>query len=158
LYQLNFEFCSFFGASRIHVGPTDVAFSISPPRCRLYSDRHRHTAVLYHTSFLWSLDELAASASSFSNVLSCHVPSRAETEALNLQHHYRLPSPDRPTPTLNCYKKVTPTLCTLPTSQPHLHFASFLTRAPRHQSFTHRRRSLSSSSYIHRPSIQRHPW
>jgi hypothetical protein len=33
-----------------------------------------------------SQDELAASASSSNNTFSCHLPSRAEAEALNLHH------------------------------------------------------------------------
>jgi hypothetical protein len=62
-------------------------------------------------------------------------PSRAETETLNLLW---LPSLNRPTPTLHCYKKIISTLVTLLTTQSYLHFTSSLTRVQRHQSFTRR--------------------
>jgi hypothetical protein len=65
----------------------------------------------------------------------CHVASPL-TEALNPYHRYRPPSPDRSPPSLRCYKKVIPTSATLPTTQPHLHFASFLDGAPRNRSST----------------------
>jgi hypothetical protein len=93
-----------------------------------------------HSSFPWSQDELAASTSSFGNALSCRLPSWAKTEALNPHHRRRSPSPDPLTLTLHCCKNVISTLVTLPTTQPHLHFASLLARAPRHQNSTRRRR------------------
>jgi hypothetical protein len=128
------------------VSPTNVASSLSPPRCRLSSGRHYHATTLYYTSFPWSQDVLAISASSFSNASSCCLPSRAKTEVLNPYH--------RSLATLHCYKKVISTLVILPTTQLHLHFASSLARAPRYRSFTHRHRSLSPSSHAYRPSAQ----
>jgi hypothetical protein len=85
-------------------------------------------------------------------------PSRAKTETLNMHHRRQPPSPERPTLTLHCYKKVILILITLLTTQPHLHFAYSLARAPRHRSFTRRHRFLSPPSHVHHPSAQRHPW
>jgi hypothetical protein len=65
--------------------------------------------------------------------------------------------PEPLTPTLHCYKKVNSTLVTLATTQPRLHFASYLTRAPHRQSSTRRHGSLSLSSHTHHPFTQRHP-
>jgi hypothetical protein len=115
LYQLNQsrEFFFIFWPSEIHVSPTGVVSSISPPRCSLSSSRRRHAAALYHASLLLSEDELAASTSSSCNALSRRLPSPAKTEALNSHHRRRLPSPDRLTPTLRCYKKIFSTLTTL---------------------------------------------
>jgi hypothetical protein len=143
-----------FRPSKIHVSPTSIVSSLFPPRCRLSSSRHRHTATPCHTSFPLSQDELPASALSFSNALSHRLFSRAETEALNLHHHHRLPSLNRPTPTLYYYKTIISTFATLPTTQPCLHFSSYLASAPCHQSSTCRSHSLSPSSRIHRPSEQ----
>jgi hypothetical protein len=98
-------------------------------------------------------DELIASTSSFDNILSRQLSSQAQTEALDPHYHRRL-LPNHPTLTLNCYKKIISTLVTLPTTQSHFYFASSLERAPRHQSSTCRRRSISSVSHIHRPSAQ----
>jgi hypothetical protein len=130
-----------FWHSKIHVSPTSVVSSISPPRCRLSSSRCRHAVTSCHTSFPLSQDELAASASSYSNTLSRRLPSRVETEAFNLHHHRTLPFLDHPTLTLDYYKKIISTLVTLSTTQPRRHFVSSLARTPRHRSFTHRRRS-----------------
>jgi hypothetical protein len=158
LYQLNQprEFSLFFGP-KIHVSPTSVVSSLSPLWCRLSSSRCHHAAAPCHASFPLSQDELAAFASSSENALSHCLPSRAETEALNLHQYCMLPSPDRWTPTLHCYKKIISILATLPTTQPRLYFASSLARTPRHRSSTHRRSSLSPLSYTHRPSAQRYP-
>jgi hypothetical protein len=65
-----------------------------------------------------------------------------------------LPSPDRSTPTLDCYKKIILILVTLPTIQLRLNFASSLARAPRYQSSTRRRRSISLWSHVHHVSAQ----
>jgi hypothetical protein len=81
-------------------------------------------ATSYHASFPLSQDELAASTSSFGNALSRYLPSRVETKALNLHHCCRLPSPDHPTITLHCYKRIISTLATLSVTQSRLHFAS----------------------------------
>jgi hypothetical protein len=121
-----------FWLSKICVSPTGVVSSLSPPQCRLSSGQHHHTAAFYHAFFPLTQEELAAFTSSSSNTLSHRLLSKVETEALNLHHHRRLPSPDRPTPTLNCYKKIISTLNTLSTTQSRLHFASSLARAPRH--------------------------
>jgi hypothetical protein len=76
-----------FQASKIHISPTGTVSSLSPPQCSLSSDRCHHTATSCHASFPLSQDELAASASSPDIALSHHLPSRAETEALNPHHH-----------------------------------------------------------------------
>jgi hypothetical protein len=61
------------------------------------------------------------------------------------------------TVTLHCYKKIISILVTLTITQPRLYFSSSLPRAPRHQSSTRYRRSLSSSSFhTYRPSTQQH--
>jgi hypothetical protein len=106
-----------------------------------------------HASFPLSQDELVVSASSSSNALSCWLPSQTETKALNLHHRRRLPSSDRSTPILHCYKKIISILITLPTTQSRLHFASSLTRAPRHWSFTCRRHSFPPLSHAPRPFV-----
>jgi hypothetical protein len=79
-------------------------------------------------------------------------PSWANIEVLNLHHRRWPPSSDSPTPTHHCYKKIVSILITLPTIQPRLNFASSLTRAPRHRSFTRRHRFISPPSHVHRPS------
>jgi hypothetical protein len=141
-----------FLSSRICISPTVVVSSISPPRCHLSSGRRRHAPVPCHASFPSSQDELDISNSSFGNVSSCRLTSQAETEALNPYHHHRLPSSNRPTSTIHCYKKIISTLITLLTTQSCLQFTSFLTRAPHHRSITHHRCSLSPLSHAHRPS------
>jgi hypothetical protein len=143
-----------FWFSKIHVSPTGIVSSLSPPRYRLSSGQRRHVVVPYHAFFPLSQDELAASASSSSNVLSCRLFSRAKTEALNPHHHRRLPSMDRSTLTLHYYKKIISILVTLPTTQQCLHFASSLARAQCHQSSTCHHHSLSPPSYVHYPSTQ----
>jgi hypothetical protein len=134
-----------------------LASSLSPPRGRLSSGRHHHTTTPCHAYFPLSQAELTASASFSDNTSSHRLPSQAKTEALNLHHHCRPPSLDHLTPTLHYYKKVISTLVTLPTTQPHLHFASSLTGPPPHQSSTYRRCSLSPTPHTHRPSTQRYP-
>jgi hypothetical protein len=104
--------------SKIRVIPTDVVFSLFPPRCHLSSAQCHYCPAPCHASFLWSQDEFAASASSSVNALSHHLPTWAETKALNLHHRHWPPSPDSPTPTLHCYKKVISILANLPTTQP----------------------------------------
>jgi hypothetical protein len=142
-----------FWKSKIHVGPTSIISSLSPPRCHLSSGRCLHTAASCHSSFSWSHDELDASASLSGNISSCPLPSRAKTEALNLHHHCWPPLSDHLTPTLHCYKKVMSTLASLPATQLCLHFASSLARAPRHQSSTCHRRSLLPLSHTHHPCV-----
>jgi hypothetical protein len=88
--------------------------------------------------------------------LSCHLSFWVKTEILNLHHCCRPPSPDSPTTTINWYKKVILTLTTLFITQSYLYFVSSLARAPRHRSSNRRHRSLSLSSYAHRPSAQWH--
>jgi hypothetical protein len=145
---------SFFWPNKFRISQTSVVSSLSPPLCRLSSGRRRHATASCYASFPWSQDELAASASSSDTTLSRRLPSRAETEALNLHHRHQPPSPDRLTPTLHCYKKVISTLATLPTTQPHLYFVSSLARAPCHRSSTRHHRSLSPSSHSHHPFTQ----
>jgi hypothetical protein len=131
-----------FRSSKIHVSSTDDVSSISPPRCRLSSDRHRHATTLCHTSFPWSQDDLAAFASFFGNASFRDFSFQVKIEALNPHHRCRPPSPDSLTPTLYCYKKIILTLITLHITQPRLHFIYFIARPPHHQSFTHRHCSL----------------
>jgi hypothetical protein len=147
-----------FWSSKILINPTRGISSLSPPRCRLTSDWHHHVIMPCHASFPWSYDELAASASYCGNASSCFLPSRAETKELNLHHRCWPPSLDHLTPTLHFYKKVISILVTLPTTKPHLHFASSTARAPRYQSSTCRHHSLSLLSHSYHPSTQRHPW
>jgi hypothetical protein len=103
-----------FRLSKIHVSPTGVVYSLSPPRCRLSTDRCRHATVPCHTSFPLNQDELAGSALSYDNALSHRIPSRAKTKSFNSHHHNRPPSSDCSTPTLYCYKKIISILVTLP--------------------------------------------
>jgi hypothetical protein len=144
-----------FWSSKICVSPTSDVSSLSPPRCHLSSGRCRHTTMPCHAFFPLSQDELAANASSFSDALSC-LPSQAKTKALNLHHRRRLPSPDRPTHTLYYYKKIILTLITIFTTQPRLHFASSLARAPCHRRSTCHCHSLSPLSHAHHLFAQRH--
>jgi hypothetical protein len=81
-----------FQPSKIRVSPTSIVFSLFSPWCYLSSDRCSHTTAPCHASFPLRQDELVDSASSSDNVSSHCLPSRAETEALNLQHRCRLPS------------------------------------------------------------------
>jgi hypothetical protein len=143
-------------ASKIRVSPTNIISSLFPLRCRISSGRRRHATALYHISFPWSQDKLVASVSSSSNAWSHRPSSRAENKTLNLHHHCRLPSLDRSTPTLHCYKKVISTLPTLLISQLCLYFASSLARVPRYRSFTRHHSSFSLSSHAHSPSAQWH--
>jgi hypothetical protein len=94
-----------FRSSKIRVSLTDIVSSLVPLRCRLSSNQRRHAAVPGHASFPLSQDELAVTASFSDNASSCRLPSRVETEILNLHHRRRPPFPDRPTLTLNYYKK-----------------------------------------------------
>jgi hypothetical protein len=100
--------------------------------------------MLCHASFPWSEDEIAAFTSFFDNASFHRLPSRVEIEVLNSHYRRRLPSPDRPTPTLHCYKRIISTLTTFPTTLSRLYFASSLTRAPHHWSSIRHCRSLSS--------------
>jgi hypothetical protein len=93
--------------------------------------------MLYHASFPWSQNELAAPASSSDNASSRHLRSQTKTDALNPHHRHCLSSPDSPTSTIHYYKNIISTLVTLPTTQPRLHFTSSLARAPHHRSSTH---------------------
>jgi hypothetical protein len=84
-------------------------------------------------------------------------PLSTQTEALNPHHRRWPPSPDRPTPTLHCYKNVISTLVTLPATQPCLHFASSVVKVPCQRSSTCHYHSLLSQLHVCRPSAQRHP-
>jgi hypothetical protein len=121
-----------FYPRKIRISTTNVVSSLSPPRCRLSSSRHRHAAVSCHASLLWSQDKLTASALSNGSALSYHLPSRAEIETLNLHHRHQSPSSDCSTLTLHYYKKVISILVILPNIQLRLYFASSLVRAPYH--------------------------
>jgi hypothetical protein len=114
-----------------------------------------NVAVPCHASFPLNQDELAASSSSSGNASSRRLASRAKIEVLNLHHHNRPPSLDRPTLTLHCYKKIISIMTTLLTTQSRLYFASSLARAPLPQSSTRRCCSLSLLCHVHHPSTQR---
>jgi hypothetical protein len=139
----------YFWPNKIHVNPTGVVSSLSPPRCRLSFGRCCHAVTPCHASFPLSQDELAVSTSSSGNALSRRLPSQVKTEALNLHHRRRLPSSDCPTPILHCYKKIISILATLPATQPCLHFASSLSRAPHHRSATRWPYFASRITYRH---------
>jgi hypothetical protein len=143
-----------FQSNKIRVRSIDVVSSLFCPWCCFSFGWQCHDAAPCHVSFPWSQDELDAFASSSGNASSRHLPSRAKTEALNLNYHRRPPSLDSPTPTLHCYKKSISTLTTLSTTQSRLYFTLSLTTAPRHRSSTCRHHSLSPSSYVHHPSAQ----
>jgi hypothetical protein len=88
-FNSSLSFCS----SWIYrVNPTGVVSSISSLRCRLSSGWRRQAATPCHTSFPSSQDELTTSASSSGDASSRHLPSRAETEVLNLHHRHWPPS------------------------------------------------------------------
>jgi hypothetical protein len=144
-----------FQSNKIRVNPTDIVYSLFPPWCRLSFSRCHHAATPCHISFLLSQDELATSISSYSNVSSRRLPSQAEIEALNLHHHHMPLSPDRPTPTIHWYKKIISILITLPITQLHLYFVSFVARASYHWSSTRRCHSLAPLFHIYRPSAKR---
>jgi hypothetical protein len=129
------------------VQSTGITSSLSPPRCRLSSDRCHYITVSCHASIPLSQDEFATYASSSDNALFHRLPHQAETEALNPHHRRRLSSSDHPTLTLHCYKKIISTLSTLSTSQLHLYFASSLARAACHRSSTRRCHFLSPPSH-----------
>jgi hypothetical protein len=149
--------CSSWIDRKIRVSPTSVISSLSLPRCLLSSSHRCQATVSCHTSFPLSQDELADFASSSGIASYYHFPSRAKIEALNLRHHYRPPSLDPSTPILHCNKKLISTLATLLTTEPRLHFDSFLARAPRHRSSTRHHHSLLPPSHAHHLSAKRHP-
>jgi hypothetical protein len=124
LYQLNrlHRFSLFFWPSKIHIN--QLASSLCFPLPGAASPPADITTLLHHVT---------ASASSSSNAWSHRLPSQTETEVLNPHHRYRSCSPDSPTLTLHCYKEVISILTILNTTQPHLHFASSLARAPHHR-------------------------
>jgi hypothetical protein len=140
-----------FWISKIRVNPTGIVSSISPHRCHLSTDRYCHAAATCHTFFPLSQDELGVFVLSSDNASFRCLPSRAETKALNLHHHRRLPFPNLPTPTLHNCKKSISTLITLPTTQLCLHLAFSLARASHHQSSARHHCSLSQLSHVHRP-------
>jgi hypothetical protein len=137
-----------------HASPTTGVSSLSSPRCRLSSDRHRHAATSCHTSFPLSQDELTASVSSFTNALSHYLPSRAKTEVLNSHHHAQATLLRSSNFHLYCYKKIISILITLPTTQLRLCFTSSITRSSRHRSSTCCCHFLLSSSHACHYSAQ----
>jgi hypothetical protein len=164
LYQLNrpCEFSLFFGpvrftSAQLMSSPLFPLLGATSPPADIVMMSRSITLPFYWTKMsslplLYLLAMMCPVASPLD-----HLPSQTETEALNLHHCHRLPSSDRPTPTLYCYKVIIATLATLPTTQPRLYFASSLASAPRHQSSTRRHCSLSLLSHAHRPSAQWHP-
>jgi hypothetical protein len=137
-----------FWLNKIRISLTGGVSSLSLPWCRLSSSQRRHAATSCHAFFSLSQDELAKSASSSDNVLSRHLSSRDKTKTLNLHHRRRLPPPDCPTPTLDCYRKIILTLIALYITQLCLHFVSSVVRALRHRSSTRRRGSFSPLSSL----------
>jgi hypothetical protein len=105
-----------FRDSKIRLSPIGIVSSISSLRCRLSSDQRRHATTPYYASFLLSQDKFVVSASSFDNASSCRLPSRAETNVLNLHRRRQLRLSDHLTHTLYYYRKVISTLTTLPTT------------------------------------------
>jgi hypothetical protein len=143
-----------FWSSKIRVSPTGVVIFLSSPRCHLSSNRCRHTMshflliesrqarrlrYTFHQRFVQSPPLLSQNQSIESAPLL--------SATLSGPSDY----------ILHCYKNDISTLTTLPTTQSHLYFASFLARVPRHRSSTHRRHSFSPPSHDHRLSAQRHP-
>jgi hypothetical protein len=108
-----------FQTSKIHVSPTDIFSSLSPPSCCLSSSRRRHATSTCHASFPRSQDDLAASAS------SRRLSSRVKIETLNPHYRHRPPSLDHPTPTLHCYKKIISILVILPITQHYRNKGNF---------------------------------
>jgi hypothetical protein len=128
--------------------------TLSSPRCRLSSGR-RHHAVSH-----FILMESRRARSLRFIFRQCFIPSpplSCWNQSVESAPQPSASSPDSPTITLHCYKKVISILPTLPITQPHLHFASSLARASHHRSSTRRHRSLSLSSHAHHLSAQRHP-
>jgi hypothetical protein len=136
-----------FRPSKICVSTTDVASSLSSSRCCLSPNKHHYVITSCHASFTWSQHELIASASSSGNASSYHILSWTKTEAFNSYRHRRPPSPNSLSPT---------TMGTLFTTQQCLHFTFSVAKTSHHRSSTRRRYSLSLSSHIHHPSVQRH--
>jgi hypothetical protein len=146
-----------FRSSKINVSPTDIVSSIFPLRCCLSSGQRHHVTAPCHASFSLSQNELATYVLSSGNVLSRHLPSRAEIEALNPHRHHRLAFSGRLTLTFYYYKKIISTLVTLLITQLRIHFTSSLVIASRHRSYTSHRHSLLPLSHVHCPSKQQHP-
>jgi hypothetical protein len=136
-----------FCPSKICVSLTVVLLHFSSPVLSLLRSMSSRHHIVSHFSL--SQDELAASDSSFDNVLSYCLPFQVETEVLSSHYRRRITSLNRLTHTLYYYKKIISILVTHLTTQPRLHFASFLARAPRHQSFVCYSRSLSPLSHAH---------
>jgi hypothetical protein len=149
-------FLLFFGLVKF-VSARLASSPSSPPQCCLSSDRRRHVTASCHNSVSWSQDEVVASASSSGNASSCRLPSQAKIEALNPHHRRWPPSPDCPTHTLHCYRKIILILIILIITQSCFYFGSSIIRAPCHWSSIHRCHSFSPSSYAYRPFTQRHP-
>jgi hypothetical protein len=129
LYQLNqlCEFSLFFDLVRF----ASIQPALSPPFLLPgVTSPPVDLVMLHHASFPWSQDQLTNYTSSFGNASSRRLPSWVKIEALNLHHHRQPPSPNRPTLTLHCYKKVISTLITLSITQSRLHFTSTLAKAP----------------------------
>jgi hypothetical protein len=59
-----------FRSNKIHISPTGIVSSLSPPWCHLSSDRCCHAATSCCSSFPWSQDELDAFDLSFGNTSS----------------------------------------------------------------------------------------
>jgi hypothetical protein len=101
-----------FWPSKICVSPIDVISFLFCP-----SGRRHHAVVLCHTSFPYSQNKLVTSSSFSDNALSRCISPWVKIKTLNPHHHCRPSYLDRPTPTLHCYKKFTPTMPTLSTTQ-----------------------------------------
>jgi hypothetical protein len=146
-----------FRSSKIRIIATGVVSSLFPLRCCLSSGQRCHATAPCHASFPWTQDVLATPASSSGNASYRRLPFQAKTELFNPHHRRRPPSPDNPTLTLYCYKKIISILITLPTIQSYLHFPSSPARVPHYWSSTRHCCSLSPSSHAYHSSAQRHP-
>jgi hypothetical protein len=146
-----------FWSSKIHISPTDVISSLSPPDTTSPPADVATLLCRITLSFHWaktsSLHPLHFS------VMLYHVVSPLESKPMHWIHTTTTGHTPQTAWLLlsTAIKNIISILATLPTAQPRLHFASFLARSPRHRSSTRHHHSLSSLSHSHRPSIQQHP-
>jgi hypothetical protein len=145
-----------FRSSNIRDSPTCVISFVSPPQCRLRWPTSPCHRVVQH--FL-PMEPRQACCLRFilRQRFILPPPLSSRNRSIEFAPLSLATLSDCLTPTLHCYKKVISTFVTLTITQPCLNFASSLARAPRHWSSTHRRHSLSPSSYTHFPSAQWHP-
>jgi hypothetical protein len=106
--------------------------SLFRPRCCLFSDRHCHATA----SCLRFLPIKPTSAWYHLFIFRQHFislpPLSSRNRSIESASSPPATLPGPPDSQLQCYKKVTLSLSTLPTTQSRLHFTSFLARALRH--------------------------